>query len=80
MFDSSLSSATADYRRGVTRFSTESFYFRVQRIGMLRITFREVKTAVRNVLRIMIVISALAGLLVVQGMAAKPGVLSSSTR
>jgi hypothetical protein len=35
---------------------------------------------VRNVLRIMIVISALAGLLVVQGMAAKPGVLSNSTR
>ena len=34
----------------------------------------------RNVLRIVIVISALAGLLVVQGMGAKPGVLANPTR
>jgi hypothetical protein len=38
-------------------------------------TFREVNS-VRNVIRIVIVLSALAGLLVVQGMGAKPGVLS----
>jgi hypothetical protein len=34
----------------------------------------------RNVLRIVIVISALAGLLVVQGIGSKPGVLSSPYR
>jgi hypothetical protein len=34
----------------------------------------------RNVLRIVIVISALAGLLVVQGMGSKPGVLVSPNR
>jgi hypothetical protein len=34
----------------------------------------------RNVLRIVIVISALAGLLVVQGMGSKPGVLASPNR
>jgi hypothetical protein len=34
----------------------------------------------RNVLRIAIVLSAIMGLLVVQGMGAKPGVLSSPTK
>jgi hypothetical protein len=33
----------------------------------------------RNVLRIVIVLSAIMGLLVVQGMGAKPGVLSNRT-
>jgi hypothetical protein len=34
----------------------------------------------RNVIRIVIVLSAIMGLLIVQGMGAKPGVLSSPTR
>jgi hypothetical protein len=34
----------------------------------------------RNVIRIVIVVSAIMGLLVVQGMGPKPGVLSSPTR
>ena len=34
----------------------------------------------RNVLRVVIVLSAIAGLLVVHGMASKPGVLSNPTR
>jgi hypothetical protein len=34
----------------------------------------------RNVLRIMIVISAIAGLFAVQGIGPKPSVLSSATR
>jgi hypothetical protein len=39
----------------------------------------EVK-AVRNVLRIAIVVSAIAGLMVVRGMAPKPSVQSNATR
>jgi hypothetical protein len=39
----------------------------------------EVK-AVRNVLRILIVVSAIMGLLVVQGVGTNPGVLTSSDR
>jgi hypothetical protein len=39
----------------------------------------EVK-AVRNVLRILIVVSAIMGLLVVQGVGTNPGVLTSADR
>jgi hypothetical protein len=35
-------------------------------------------SSVRNVIRVVIVLSAIAGLLVVQGMGPKPGVLASS--
>ena len=56
----------------VTRLSAGSFYLRVQLL-----TFREVNN-VRNVIRLAIVLSAIAGLLVVQGMGPKPAVLASS--
>jgi hypothetical protein len=56
----------------VTRRFASSFYLRVRQI-----TFGEVNK-VRNVIRLLIVLSAIAGLLVVQGIGPKPAVLASS--
>jgi hypothetical protein len=71
LVDPSLSSATESQAPAVTRPSAASFYIRGQQT-----TFREVNS-VRNVIRLVIVLSAIAGLLVVQGMGPKPSVLSS---
>jgi hypothetical protein len=48
-------------------------------MGCCQTRFMEVN-AVRNVLRILIVVSAIMGLLVVQGVGTNAGVLSSSGR
>jgi hypothetical protein len=76
--DPSLPSAPAFQRRNAS--SNMSFYFQAQRLrGAAKRVSRE-GDAMRNALRIVIVLSAIMGLLVVQRFGSQAGVLSSASR